>query len=87
MDKKLIISAAGDTNRAVSETKGVVTELGEDKIVKTKYSIEYLEKMLGNKLSKNLKISLGKEYPMKIIYANDTGTTITYILAPRIDNS
>ena len=86
-DKKFVVSGAGDSSRAVSDTKGVVKELGEDKTAKAKYGIEYLDKMLGTKLSKNAKLYLAKDYPMKLSYVSDNGTvSIEYLLAPRIEN-
>lgn len=83
---KFIVSAAGDTGKAVSETKGVVKVLGETSDALSKYSIEYLNNMLGVKF-KNVKLYLGKVYPMKLQYTSDDKlTTIIYVLAPRIDN-
>jgi hypothetical protein len=85
-DGKFIVSAAGDMGKAVSETKGVVKVLGESKDALSKYSIEYLNNMLGVKF-KNVKLSLAKTYPLRLDYASDDRfTTITYILAPRVDN-
>lgn len=88
VDKKFIVSAANNDTKAkaVSETKAVVKELGEDKTAGAKFSIEYLDKMLSTKLSKNARLFLAKDYPMKIIYVNDSGSTsINFLLAPRID--
>lgn len=85
-DNKFIISGAGDNSKAVSETKGIVKKIGEVDTVRSKYSIEYLDKMLSGKF-KNAKLSLGKDYPIKIAYSSETGTTtVEYLLAPRIEN-
>jgi proliferating cell nuclear antigen len=86
LDGKFVISSSGDSGKAVSETKGIVRPLVEGAVSKARYSIEYLNNMLSAKF-KNAKLYLGKDYPMKLHYVSDTGTTsITYILAPRIEN-
>lgn len=85
-DGLFIVSGAGAQSKAMSETKGVVKVLDANKTAASKYSLEYVDKMLGSKLSKSVKIGLGSEYPLKISYTNDKGTiSLVHVLAPRVD--
>ncbi len=59
--------------------------------VKSKYSLEYLKKMIkGSKLSPNTKIYMGnpqqKDYPLKLEFKGDN-VSLVYILAPRVSES
>lgn len=85
---KFIISGSGDSSKAVTETKGSINFVGDKKTLKSKYSIEYLDKMISTKLSKSAKIYLSSEYPIKIHYVNEKATiSIDFVLAPRVDNN
>jgi len=82
-----IVSGAGDQSKAMSETKGTVKVIEAEKSAKSKFSIEYINKMLNSKLNKVVKVGLGSGYPLKLSYVNDKGSiSLTYILAPRVDN-
>lgn len=85
---KFVISGSGDTgNKAITETKGSISLIDKSKPAKSKYSIEYIDKMVATKLSKTAKVFLGSDYPLKLHYANDKGSiSIDFILAPRVDN-
>lgn len=86
-DKKFNISGAGDINNANSEMDSIVTIYPEAGF-KSKYSIEYLDKFTSCKLSKNVKIGFGKDYPVKFSYVNDKGTiSMIFVVAPRIENN
>jgi len=83
---KMLIKASGDGSARASESDVVATVTGVD--CKSKYSIEYLDKMLSTKISKNIRVQLGTDYPIKLSFTNATGTAgISFILAPRIENS
>ena len=57
-----------------------------EKIV-SKYSVEYLKKIIkGSKLSENVKIYFGNEYPLKTEYAITDKLYLSFILAPRMNN-
>lgn len=85
-DNRFTISASGDTGKAISETKGIVKLLGEDKDALSKYSIEYLNNMMSTKFN-TLKVSLGKTYPLRLDYVSDDKlTSLTFILAPRVES-
>jgi hypothetical protein len=52
----------------------------------TKYSVAYLRKMsMFPKLWYHLKVRFAKDYPLKLEYTGWAGS-ITYVLAPRVDN-
>lgn len=89
-DKKFSVAGKGDSNSVTSEVEAVVKEVstdGKPVAFKSKYSIEYLDKFVAAKISKTLKLHLGKDYPSKFVYVNDKGTTsLEFLLAPRIEN-
>jgi proliferating cell nuclear antigen len=85
---KFIVSGAGDQSKATTETKGGIRLIEKDKAARAKYSLEYVNKMISTKLSKNVKLFLGSDYPLKLSYVNDKGSiSIDFVLAPRVDNS
>jgi DNA polymerase III sliding clamp (beta) subunit (PCNA family) len=86
-DGLFVVSGSGDQSKAMSETKGAVKVIIDGLPAKSKYSLEYINKMLGSKLSKNVKVNLGDAYPLKLSYVNDKGSiSLMHILAPRVDN-
>jgi proliferating cell nuclear antigen PCNA len=86
-NKKFSVAGAGDINSVKSEVEGTV-RCDDDVVVQSKYSIEYLNKFTASKVSKNVKVSFSKDYPLRMIYLNDKGTICMMgILAPRIENN
>lgn len=89
-NKKFSVAGAGDILKANSEMEANVSEQSKDGkpvAFKSKYSIEYLNKIVACKVSKNVKIQLAKDYPLKCSYINDKGTiSMALILAPRMSN-
>jgi proliferating cell nuclear antigen len=88
-EKKFVIQAEGDLNKARIEIKGddtqIVTKAKE--MVKAKYSIEYLKKMLGgSKLADKVDISFNKDYPLKLEYKVVDRVMLGFILAPRVES-
>ena len=91
-NKKFLISSKGD----LSNAEIVIKEDDETKIkcntqdtVRSKYSIEYLKKMInGSKISGdgNVLIQFNKDYPLKLEYKTLNKVQITFILAPRVEN-
>ncbi|MFH1590006.1 MAG: proliferating cell nuclear antigen (pcna) [archaeon] len=88
-NKELIINAAGDLSKAQiqipadNDTKIVCDE---DK-VKSKFSTEYLKKMMqGSKLSNKVILQLSNDYPLKLEYKVLNKVQLAFILAPRVDN-
>ena len=86
--KKFTLSAEGDLNQAKIEIKeDEATKIQADDKVKSKYSIEYLKKMIsGSKISDEVTIQFNKDYPLKIEYKKVDKVMLSFILAPRVDN-
>jgi proliferating cell nuclear antigen len=87
-DKKFIVNASGDTGKATVEIKAeddIIIETSEK--VKSKYSIEYLKKMIqGGKISSTVQVQFSKDYPLKLEYKELDKIQMVFILAPRIEN-
>jgi len=88
--KKLTIQAEGDLSKAhieinEGESTKITTE-GSDKI-KSKYSIEYLKKMIaGSKITDNVTIQFNKDYPLRLEFKEVDRILLSFILAPRVEN-
>jgi proliferating cell nuclear antigen PCNA len=87
---KFTISAEGDLSRAKIEIEpDDQTEIKADTedVVKSKYSIEYLKKMIqASKLAPKVTINFNKDYPLKLNYKVMNKLMLNFILAPRVDN-
>jgi proliferating cell nuclear antigen len=85
---KFSVQAAGDSNKLhieVDPAKG--TEVNASEACKSKYSIEYLKKMIAaSKLSSKVKIQFSKDYPLKLDYIEKDAVQLSFILAPRVDH-
>jgi proliferating cell nuclear antigen len=87
--KKLIIQSEG----TVSDARVEVIHNGDEAnihlegdSVKSKYSIEYLKKIIkGSKLADKVIIQFSKDYPLKIDYIVRDKLSLSTILAPRVD--
>ena len=82
------LNAEGDMNTASIDIKGDdTTKIEATENVKSKYSVEYLKKMIeGSKLADSVKIEFNKDYPLKVTYATVDKVMLSFILAPRVDN-
>jgi proliferating cell nuclear antigen len=88
--QKFSVAAEGDLSQAKieipSDDKTAIVKEGENP-VKAKYSIEYLKKMIqGGKLSNDVVIRFGNDYPLKLEYKTTDKLMLNFILAPRVDN-
>ena len=87
-EKKFVVSASGDLSKATIE----ITPDNETKIVskektRSKYSIEYLKKMIqGAKISDKVSVHFSKDYPLKLEYVTLNKVSLSFILAPRVEN-
>ena len=87
---KFLISAEGDLSKAKIE----IGEDEETKIlcestspVKSKYSIEYLKKMIqGAKIAPEATVQFNKDYPLKLTFKAMDKLVLSFILAPRVEN-
>ena len=88
--KKFTLHAQGDLSQAKIELKeGNGTKIkidGKDKI-KSKYSIEYLKKMIGgSKIADDVTIQFNKDYPLRLEYKTVDKVILIFVLAPRVEN-
>ena len=88
--QKFTISAEGDLSQAkieIKEGENVKIKVDGDEKVKSKYSIEYLKKMIsGSKIADDVSIYFNKDYPLKLEYKTIDKVMLSFILAPRVEN-
>ena len=88
--KKFTLQAEGDLNQAkieIKEDDETKVSTNSDERIKSKYSIEYLKKMInGSKLSDEVVIQFSKDYPLKLEYKTVDKVMLSFILAPRVEN-
>lgn len=54
----------------------------------SKYSLEYLKKIIkGSKLTNDVQIQFGNDYPLRIDYTTKDKLNLAFILAPRVSNT
>ena len=59
-------------------------EINSDGLIKSRYPIEYLKKMLkASKIADRVKIQLGSDYPMKMDF-DGKNAKMSFVLAPRV---
>jgi proliferating cell nuclear antigen len=82
------VSSSSDLSKAIIEIPAdEKTKVKAAAEVKSKYSIEYLKKMVpAGKLVPNVEISFSKDYPLKLEYRLVDKMELVFILAPRVDN-
>lgn len=87
---KLVVAAQGDMSKVEVEIAGegevrIVAE--QDSPVKSKYSIDYLKKMVaGAKIADQVKVQLSKDYPMRMEFVEKDKMQLSFVLAPRVEN-
>ncbi|MBW2977805.1 proliferating cell nuclear antigen (pcna) [Candidatus Woesearchaeota archaeon] len=87
--KKFTIQAEGDLSKANIEiNEGEQTKMSTPPdTVKSKYSIEYLKKMIGgSKIANDVTIQFNKDYPLKLEFKEVDKVLLSFILAPRVEN-
>lgn len=87
---KFTVSAEGDLSKAHIEIKhdeNTTVNMHEPGLLRAKYSIEYLKKMIaGSKLSGEVLIQFNKDYPLRLDYKDIDKVSLSFILAPRVEN-
>lgn len=87
---RLCFEAVGDLSKVNIEVKpDKETKLTSESTanVRSKYSIEYLKKMiLASKLASDVTFSFDQEYPLKLEFKVVDKVLLSFILAPRVDN-
>ncbi len=83
---KLILQSSSNLNSANVEIP-IKEDLKVSTALKSKYSLEYLKKIVkASKLTDKATINFDKDYPLKLEYTLKDKLSLTFILAPRIDN-
>ena len=86
---QLSVKAEGDLSKAFIEIKNDddTTITADDDKHKSKYSLEYLKKMIaGGKISDKVNLHFKSDYPLKLEYVVTDRLMLSFILAPRVDN-
>jgi proliferating cell nuclear antigen len=88
--KKFTVHAEGDLSQAkieIGESENIKIDVEGNENVKSKYSVEYLKKMISaSKLADNVTIQFNKDYPLKLDYTAVDKVMLSFILAPRVEN-
>jgi proliferating cell nuclear antigen len=82
---KFIVSAEGDLSKAHVEFNDELATVKADQRAKSKYSLEYLEKMAAAVKTDKVKVELMTDYPLRLSFNTKT-FSVKYILAPRVDD-
>lgn len=82
-NKDLVFIAKNDYNSIKKQIDHILVNMNYDTL-KAKYSLDYLKAMVNNYF-KSINISYGNDYPITLFYNNDF-VSLTYILAPRVEN-
>lgn len=82
------ISAAGDLRKAdVEIQKDTSVKITTEGDQRSKYSVEYLKKMMqASKLASKVTIKFSDDYPLTLEYKEIDKLSMSFILAPRVDN-
>jgi proliferating cell nuclear antigen len=87
---KFWLLAEGDVSKAELELeKGneALIEITAEGDSKSRYSLEYLKKMIkAAKISDNVTLELGQDYPLRMAFAAGDTARISFILAPRVQD-
>lgn len=85
-----IVEAESNLNDArveLSKADNLVIKNTSKDLVKAKYSIEYLKKIVkGSKLSNKVVLQFNKDYPLRVDYLQRDKLSMSVILAPRVSN-
>lgn len=86
--EKFKIFAQGDlSNVSVGIEQDEITSIKTDGNVKSKYSIEYLKKIIaGSKITDKVTIQFSNNYPLRVEFKVVDKVLLAFILAPRVDN-
>jgi proliferating cell nuclear antigen len=88
--KRFLVSAIGDLNNAeieIGKDNQVQIQSDGAQPVKSRYSIEYLKKMIGgSKVSDVVRIQFNNDYPLKLEYVATDKVQLSFILAPRVEH-
>lgn len=87
--EKFWISGEGDLSKANIEmgTDDAQIESETKAKIKAKYSLEYLKKMIaGSKVADTVNVRFNQDYPLRLDYTVIDRVSLSFILAPRVEN-
>jgi len=85
-DSVLLKSQGDSSSTELRLDKGDQVKINTEKNVKARYSIDYLKKMIkAKKLSDKVKLELDSNYPLKMTFSLPGKLTMSFILAPRVE--
>jgi len=87
--ERVIMKAQGDSNsselKIAKESEGLI-KLDGEKEVRARYSLDYLKKMIkARKLSDTVNLFIDSNYPLKLVFSTPEKISMSFILAPRIE--
>lgn len=86
-DKFTVKSESKLNDATVEINPGNETKINSEEKTQSKYSLEYLKKIIkGSKLTDNVLIQFGNDYPLRIDYTTKDKLNLAVILAPRVSN-
>ncbi|HLC46882.1 MAG TPA: proliferating cell nuclear antigen (pcna) [Candidatus Nanoarchaeia archaeon] len=90
-DQVFSIRAEGELSNAnidiADDATTKITSHDKGKVMKAKYSIEYLKKMIqGAKLCNEVMVHFNNDYPLRLDYKTTDRLMLSFILAPRVEN-
>lgn len=87
-NNSLKVTSKGDLSKAnVEISSDDQTKIVAESKYKSKYSIEYLKKMIqGSKLAPQVTMQFANDYPLKLEYKVLNKLQLVFILAPRVEN-
>src|SRR3989339_1805785 len=87
---RVTVKAESELNQAtidISEDENTKVTLEDGSKFRSKYSIEYLKKMInGSKIADSVAINFSTDYPLRLDYVAIDRVSLSFILAPRVDN-
>jgi len=87
---KVILKSENESSMSQLEllpANGGLQNLSAKESVRSRYSLDYLKKIIkARKLSETAKISIGTDYPMKIVFESAGKARLGFILAPRVED-
>ena len=87
-DKFTIKSESKLNDATVEIAPGNETKIDTSEKTTSKYSLEYLKKIIkGSKLTDNVQIQFGNDYPLRVDYISKDKLNLAVILAPRVSNT
>ena len=88
--KKLTIQAEGDLSKAdieIKQSDNTIINMEGTAKIKSKYSIEYLKKMIAaSKIADKVEVLFSQNYPLRLNFNAIDRASLSFILAPRVED-